>query len=125
MTTDPTPASDTPIDRTSRPPVLDPSPGVRVTKELRELATDLGGMVLAAFFVHYHSLNVLYALAFVCVLVVPASVLTRYARIILARGSSAPAAAALLAASASLAYVKTGVVVGGAVLTLASCAGVL
>ena len=109
----------------SIPPARDPSPGVRVTQQIREALTDLGGLALAAYLVHRGAITGLHALYFAVVLLLPSPVLLRVAKIIGARGSSSGAgvAVALLSASAAWAHTKVYAVAGAGVLGLAACLG--
>lgn len=104
------------------PPPVDPSPTVRVVKEGRELITDLGAMTLAAYLVAGHFVSAQIAMVFVLTIVLPSTVLSRYAKIILAKGGNAGTAAALIGASALYAQIKLGAVIGlGAMSVVAAC----
>ncbi|MBL8684434.1 MAG: hypothetical protein JNK05_34995 [Myxococcales bacterium] len=109
----------------SIPPARDPSPGVRVTQQIREALTDLGGLALAAYLVHRGAITGLHALYFAVVLLLPSPVLLRVAKIIGARSGSAGAgvAVALLSASAAWAHTKVYAVGAAGVLGLAACLG--
>ncbi len=101
----------------------DPSSGVRITQQLREAVTDLGGLALAGYLASKGAITGLQALYFAVVLLLPSPVLLRIAKIIAARGGSAGAgvAVALLSASASWVHGKVYAVAGVGVLSLAAC----
>lgn len=107
----------------SVPPARDPSPTVRVTQQIREAVTDLGGLALAAYLVSRGAITGLHALYFAVVLLLPSPVLLRVAKIVGARGSSAGAGVdvALLSASAAWAHTKAYAVGAAGVLGLAAC----
>jgi len=109
----------------SVPPARDPSPGVRVTQQIREAVTDLGGLALAAYLVQRGAITGQHALLFALALLLPSPLLLRLAKVLGARGSSAGAgvAVALLGASAAWAHFKSYAVVGAGVLGLAACLG--
>ena len=109
----------------SVPPARDPSPGVRVTQQIREALTDLGGLALAAYLVSRGAITGQHALLFALALLLPSPLLLRLAKVLGARGSSAGAgvAVALLGASAAWAKAKGVVVLGAGVLGLAACLG--
>jgi len=109
----------------SVPPARDPSPGVRVTQQIREALTDLGGLALAAYLVQRGAITGQHALLFALALLLPSPLLLRLAKVLGARGSSAGAgvAVALLGASAAWAKAKGAVVIGAGVLGLAACLG--
>jgi hypothetical protein len=107
------------------PAPVDPSPGVRITQQIREALTDLGGLALAAYLVSRGAITGQHALLFALALLLPSPLLLRLAKVLGTRGGSAGSAAmvALLGASAAWAQVKSYVVVGGAVLGMAACLG--
>jgi hypothetical protein len=109
----------------SVPPARDPSPGVRVTQQIREALTDLGGLALAAYLVQRGAITGQHALLFALALLLPSPLLLRLAKVLGARGGSAGAgvAVALLGASAAWAKAKGVVVIGAGVLGLAACLG--
>lgn len=111
---------------TSVPPApVDPSAGVRVTQQIREALTDLGGLALAAYLVQRGAITGTHALMFALALLLPSPLLLRLAKVLGARGTSAGAgvAVAMLGASAAWAYVKMYAVAGAGVLGLAACLG--
>ncbi len=116
--TEPTVSPASPPRSSDPPTAMDPSPVVRGLRETRELATDLGGMALAAYFVQHHAVSAQLALAFVLVLVLPSSVLTRYAKILLARGGSNAAALAIVGVAGAWTQLKWVTVSLGYLLTI-------
>lgn len=118
----PVAASATP---TSVPPPVDPSPGVRITQQIREAMTDLGGLALAAYLVQRGAITGTHALLFALALLLPSPLLLRLAKVLGARGGSAGAGAmvAMLSASAAWAHFKAYAVLGAGVLGLAACLG--
>lgn len=110
---------------TSVPPApVDPSAGVRVTQQLRELCTDLGGLALAGYLVSRGAITGTHALMFALALLLPSPLLLRLAKVLGTRGSAgAGVAVALLGASAAWAHAKLYAVAGAGVLGLAACLG--
>lgn len=110
---------------TSVPPAPDPSPGVRVTQQIREALTDLGGLALAAYLVQRGAITGTHALLFALALLLPSPLLLRLAKVLGARGGSAGAGAmvSLLGASAAWAHIKGYAVLGAGVVGLAACLG--
>ena len=108
----------------SVPPARDPSPGVRVTQQIREALTDLGGLALAAYLVQRGAITGQHALLFALALLLPSPLLLRLAKVLGARGSAgAGVAVALLGASAAWAKIKGVAVLGVAAVGLAACLG--
>lgn len=106
------------------PAPVDPSPGVRVTQQIRELCTDLGGLALAAYLVQRGAITGTHALMFALALLLPSPLLLRLAKVLGARGSAgAGVAVALLGASAAWAKIKGVAVLGVAAVGLAACLG--
>jgi hypothetical protein len=105
------------------PAPVDPSPGVRITQQIREALTDLGGLALAAYLVSRGAITGQHALLFALALLLPSPLLLRLAKVLGARGTSAGAgvAVALLGASAAWAKMKGVVVLGAGVLGMAAC----
>lgn len=126
---DKTPVAEQPVaapaQSPSVPPPRDPSPGVRITQQIREALTDLGGLALAAYLVSRGAISGQHALYFAVVLLLPSPVLLRVAKIIAARGGSAGTgvAIALLGASAAWAHWKSYAVGAAGMLGLAACLG--
>jgi hypothetical protein len=124
---DKTPVAEQPVaapaQSPSVPPPRDPSPGVRITQQIREALTDLGGLALAAYLVSRGAISGQHALYFAVVLLLPSPVLLRVAKIIAARGGSAGTgvAVALLGASAAWAHWKSYAVGAAGMLGLAAC----
>lgn len=109
----------------SVPPARDPSPGVRVTQQIREALTDLGGLALAAYLVSRGAITGQHALFFALALLLPSPLLLRLAKVLGSRTTSAGtgAAMALLGASALYTKIKGGIVLGAAAIGLAACLG--
>ncbi len=109
----------------SVPPPVDPSPGVRITQQIREALTDLGGLALAAYLVHRGAITGSHALMFALALLLPSPLLLRLAKVLGARSGSAGAGAmvAMLSASAAWAHFKSYAVLGAGVLGMAACLG--
>lgn len=107
----------------SVPPPVDPSPGVRITQQIREALTDLGGFAAAVYLARHGLISGSHALYFMIALALPSPLLLRLAKVVGARGSSAGAgvAVALLGASAAWAKMKGVVVLGAGVLGMAAC----
>lgn len=105
------------------PAPVDPSAGVRVTQQIREALTDLGGLALAAYLVQRGAITGTHALLFALALLLPSPLLLRLAKVLGARSGSAGAGAmvALLSASAAWAHFKSYAVLGAGVLGMAAC----
>jgi hypothetical protein len=107
----------------SVPPARDPSPAVRITQQVREALTDLGGLTLAGYLVSRGAITGQHALLFALALLLPSPLLLRLAKVLGARSGSAGAGAmvALLSASAAWAHFKSYAVLGAGVLGMAAC----
>lgn len=125
MADQPTASTSSPASSPSVPPARDPSPGVRVTQQIREALTDLGGLALAAYLVQRGAITGQHALLFALALLLPSPLLLRLAKVLGARSGSAGAGAmvAMLSASAAWAHFKSYAVLGAGVLGLAACLG--
>lgn len=108
------------------PSSIPPAPAstaVQLTQQIRELLSDVAGVVLAGYLVSKGAITGLQALYFAAVLILPSPVLVRIAKVLGARGTSSGAgvAVALLSASAAWAHTKVYAVGAAGVLGLAAC----
>jgi len=110
--------AETPSSISSPPP--DPSPHVRVMQQIRETLTDIAGLVLAGYLVHRGAISGQHALLFALALLLPSQVLVRLAKMLGTRGASG-AAIALLSAATVWTKVKSWLVVGAGVVSMAAC----
>lgn len=106
--------------RTELPAPIDPSPAVRIAKEIREGFTDTLGILLAGYLAIKQVIQGTHALGFVLLLLLPSPVLMRLAKILGTRGSAT--AALLVSASTAYSHIKLGIVAGlGTGAALAAC----
>jgi hypothetical protein len=102
------------------PPALDPSPAVRIAKEVREGITDALGIMLSGYLAVRGTISGVHALGFVLLLLLPSPVLLRIAKILGNRGSGA--AAMLVTLSVGYSKLKLALVAGlGTGAALSAC----
>ncbi len=122
--TQPVAAPDSTLTRSSQPPVeaRDPSPVVRGMREVRELGESIAAILLARDLIRSHTAPAWMGLLFAAAIILPSSVLTRYIKILLARGSTG-SALSIAAGLATYAHIKTFAVISAGAVVIASCVG--